>query len=135
MRELPLFPLYHHFDSMAFIDFFDDHPLLAFVLVGVLLFSLISAGLSSVAKPGVEGLPWVGVDEGAPFALTRAAFASVTSGKDWLNVAYQKVWYRSKSDQELCPDTRSTHNKAKLISSQISVAAMRSSSQTTSCDG
>ncbi|QIW97801.1 hypothetical protein AMS68_003319 [Peltaster fructicola] len=91
---------------MAFIDFFEDHPLVAFCLIGLVLFICISGGIASTAKP-IEGLPWVGVQDGTPFALTRAAFSSVISGKSWLNAAYQK--YSQQGKTYIFPDISGRH--------------------------
>lgn len=74
------------------IDFADAHPLLGFVLFGIVLFVLISGGVGSVQSlKAPADLPWVGVQDGQLFGLTRAAFASVQQGREWLAKAYLKV--------------------------------------------
>lgn len=74
------------------IHFAEDYPLATFAIFGIVLYTLITGGLASVKKSkSPDELPWVGIQEGQFFGLTRAAFASVTSGRDWLATAYRKA--------------------------------------------
>jgi hypothetical protein len=74
---------------METLELAQQHPVLAIVAIGLAVYTVFSSLLSRQKFP--KDLPWVGKQDGALFAVTKAKFSSMNNTGSWLADGYAKV--------------------------------------------